>query len=90
MSTFEDDPAGEIAGLISSEWDYENPTDGLIAMSLRVPANRLAVIDGMSKKAGVSRNRMANMLLAAGCKAVIALLDEGVLDELRQTTEEES
>jgi hypothetical protein len=89
MGALEDDPAGEIAGLISSDWADENIHDELTAMSLRVSSTRLAVIDAMSKKAGVSRNRMANMLLAAGCKDVMSRLPQEVFAELAEDIQDQ-
>lgn len=83
-----DDPAGEIAGLLSSEWISENIEGDLIAISIRLPPARLALVDAMARKAGISRNRMANMLLAAGCKDVVSRLPSAAVEDLHDEIEE--
>lgn len=87
MGLFEDDPAGEIAGLLSSDLAADLVEGDLISISLRVSADRLAVIDGMATLAGISRNRMANMLLKAGCREVISRLPNEVVSDLADQTE---
>lgn len=87
MGLFEDDPAAEIAGLLSSDLASDLVEGDLIAISLRVSVDRLAVIDGMATLAGVSRNRMANMLLKAGCRDVITRLPNEVVADLADHTE---
>lgn len=87
MDLFEGDPAGEIAGLLSSDFVSNAPDDDLVGITLRVSVDRLAVIDAMAKMGGISRNRMANMLLAAGCRDVIGRLPNEVVSELADETE---
>jgi hypothetical protein len=87
MGLFEDDPAGEIAGLLSTDFVSEQSDGDQVGITLRVSVDRLAVIDAMAKMGGVSRNRMANMLLAAGCRDVIARLPNEVVGELADHTE---
>lgn len=85
MASLPDDPASEIAGMVASEWLAENyGSEELLAFSLRVPMGRVELIDAMAKRAGVSRNRMANMLLAAGCRDVVSRLPSEVFSELQE------
>lgn len=86
MPLIPDDPAGEIAGLVASEWLTENhgASDELISFSLRVPSERVALMDAMARRAGVSRNRIANMLLAAGCRDVFDRLPGEVQAEIQE------
>lgn len=87
MGLLEDDPAGEIAGLLASDFASDGMDGDLVSISLRVSTDRLTVIDAMAKMAGVSRNRMANMLLRAGCREVISRLPNEVVADLADETE---
>ena len=83
-----DDPGAEIAGLLASDWAAETygASEELVSISLRVSPSRLAVLDAMAKKTGFSRNRMANMLLAIGCRDVIGRLPPEVVADLHEAT----
>lgn len=83
------DYGGEVAGLLSADFMTDHMTDDLVAASVRLPRERVALLDAMSKKAGVSRNRMINMLIGAGIRDVFSRLPHEVADDLREAAAED-
>lgn len=82
------DAGAEAAGLLSSDYVTETHEGELSAFSVRVPPGRLAAIDAMASKAGISRNRMANLLLSAGIRDVLARLPNEVIEDLGEAVAE--
>lgn len=77
-------PAEEVARMfyVTEEETEVDERSGIVAFSVRSPAERLAHIDAMAAHASVSRNEMANELLRAGISAVLAALPDPIRDEL--------
>lgn len=76
------DPGAELAGMLISDWVSELADDDLFGVSVRFPRERVAVLDAMAKRAGVSRNRIVNMLVSAGVRDVMGRLPAEVEGEL--------
>lgn len=89
MGLIDQDYAGELVGLLASDFVSENMEEDLLAVSIRFPRERVAVMDAMAKKAGVSRNRMVNMLAAAGIQEVMSRLPGEVAGDLHDAIEGE-
>jgi predicted DNA-binding protein len=85
----EQDFGGEVASLLSADFITEHMTDDLVAASVRLPRERIALLDAMSKKAGVSRNRMINMLISAGISDVFSRLPAEVVHDLHEAVVED-
>lgn len=76
---FGQDYEGELAGLLMSEWNAEQaPDEVLTGVSIRMTPDRVAVLDMVAQRAGISRNRVCNMLIAAGLEQLLTRLPDGV------------
>lgn len=70
----------------------EGPPEDLDIRSItvRLDASRLAYIDSMAEHAGISRNGMANHLLALGIGQVMAELPDVIRDDVERGVSERS
>lgn len=84
------DYGAEVASHLFSDFFTEHMADDLVAASVRLPRERVALLDAMAKKAGFSRNRMINMLIGAGIQDVFSRMPDAVVDELRLEAAEAS
>ncbi len=80
----------EVANLFLQDDTGEDAAEaaGVKSITLRVAVGRLAMVDSMAEQAGVSRNVMANHLLAVGIGAVMAELPDVVRDDIGEGTAE--
>lgn len=56
----------------------------LFQIPLRLPLHTYSMVEALTKRSGISRNKIVNRLLDAGIEAVIAELDEMVVMDIEK------
>lgn len=75
--------SSEVARLfLENEIDAEDGSPVLKTVSIRLSLTRLAYIDSMAENASVSRNVMANNLLAVGMGSVLGELPDVIREDI--------
>ena len=88
LSLDSNEAGAKLAGLLASDWANEHIRDDVMAVSFRIPRNRVRMMDAMAKKGGVSRNSMCCQLLAVGIQDVLSRLPDEVVGEIHELLDE--
>ena len=79
-----DDPIGFIAGRLSAD-SFAPDEDELRQISLRLPPERLAIIDVIASNANLSRNAIINQLLNGAIRDLLDRLPDSVTSDIIET-----
>jgi hypothetical protein len=75
------DPVDDVAGMFTKN-DVAEAAGVLRAITVRLPVDRLCMIEAMASYAETSRSVMVNQLLKAGISAVLGVLPSQVREDI--------
>jgi hypothetical protein len=80
----ENTKAAELAAILGADVSTHFPVKQLRPMTLRLPLADFAHIEAIASQTSMSRGAVANMLIAAGIEALVAMLPEETVERIAQ------
>ncbi len=80
----ENTKALELASILGADVSEHFPVKQLRPMTVRLPLADFAYIEAIASQTSMSRGAVANMLIAAGIEAVIAILPKETVERIAQ------